>query len=79
MGRVLMTYKVMPESVEIDLNNFEDEIKGKVISFGGEVIKVEAEEIAFGLKALKVIFSLDESKGDTEDLENDLIVLLFLH
>ena len=67
-----MTYKVMPESVEIDLNNFEDEIKGKVISFGGEVIKVEAEEIAFGLKALKVIFSLDESKGDTEDLENDL-------
>lgn len=72
MGTVLITYKVMPESADIDLNNFEDEIRSKIEAFGGKILQVEEELIAFGLKALKIIFSLDESKGDTEKLENTL-------
>ncbi len=69
MGTVLITYKIMPESAEVDLNNFEDEIRSKIEGFGGRVLDVEEEPVAFGLTALKVIFSLDESKGDTEHLE----------
>ena len=72
MAKVLITYKIMPESVDVDLNNFENEIREKIEGFGGSIIDVEEEHIAFGLKALKVIFSVDEQKGDTEKLEHAL-------
>jgi elongation factor 1-beta len=72
MGTVLITYKIMPESDEVDLNNFEEEISSKITSFGGRIINVEEELVAFGLKALKIVFTLDESKGDTEELERTL-------
>lgn len=62
----------MPESDEVDLNNFEEEISSKITSFGGRIINVEEELVAFGLKALKIVFTLDESKGDTEELERTL-------
>ena len=35
-------------------------------------MKVEQEPIAFGLKALKITFVADESKGSTEALEQDI-------
>jgi elongation factor 1-beta len=72
MGTVLITYKVMPDNSDVDLNAYEDEIRGKITEFGGKIIDVDEELIAFGLKALKIIFSLDESKGDTEELERTL-------
>ncbi len=62
----------MPESSDVDLNNFETEIKSKIEGFGGRILDTREEEIAFGLKALKVIFALDEKKGDTEPLEIEL-------
>ena len=68
----------MPESAEIDLNNFEDEIRSKIEGFGGRILKTEEELIAFGLKALKVIFSLDEKTGDTEKLEHSLQELHYI-
>ena len=34
--------------------------------------KVEQEPIAFGLKALKLIFVMEESIGSTESLEEDI-------
>ena len=72
MATVLITYKIMPDSEDVDLNNFQDEITGKITAFGGRVLKTEEELIAFGLKALKIIFALDEQKGDTEKLEHEL-------
>ena len=72
MGTVLITYKIMPDDSDVDLNSYEDEIRSKITDFGGKIIDLDEELIAFGLKALKVIFSLDESKGDTEELERTL-------
>jgi len=63
----------MPESPEIDLAKIEEESKKLVTEFAGETeTKTEQEPIAFGLKALKIMFVMDEAKGSTDDLEKKI-------
>ena len=73
MAQVIVTLKIMPESPEVDLDKIETEAKAKIIDFSqSKEIKVEQEPIAFGLKALKIIFVMDENKGSTETLEQNI-------
>lgn len=73
MANVVITFKIMPESPDTDLAAIEGDAKKKITAFAGEgEIKTEQEPIAFGLKALKMIFVMDESKGSTEELEKDI-------
>lgn len=62
----------MPESPDMDLLKIEKKATKEIKEFGGDVGKVEVEPIAFGLKALKLIFVMEESLGSTETLEEDL-------
>ena len=70
MADAIITFKIMPESPETSL----DDMKAKVIplieKFGGEVIPV-----AFGIKALQLIFVMDENLGGTDQLEEDITKL----
>jgi len=75
MAQVVVTLKIMPDSPEVDLSKIEEKVKDKITHFGGEVGKTEQEPIAFGLKALKLIFVMDESIGSTEKLEEDIKTL----
>lgn len=73
MANVIVTLKIMPVSPEENLSYIEAEVKKKIIDFAGEGdMKVEQEPIAFGLKALKIIFVMDEAKGSTETLEDNI-------
>ncbi len=72
MADVIITLKVMPESIDVDLDNVEREVKEKIKRFGGEVGRTEIKPIAFGLNSLEVIFIVDESKGGTDKLEEDI-------
>ena len=73
MANVVVSLKIMPESPEVDLNKIEEEAKKKIIEFAGEGdMKTEQEPVAFGLKAVKIIFVMDEAKGSTEPLEDTL-------
>ena len=59
MATVVVTLKIMPESPNVDLRNIEKEAKSKIQAFtDNEEMKSEQEPIAFGLKALKIIFAL---------------------
>jgi len=71
MAKVVITLKANldPDS---DIENIKEEANNKIEEFGGEVGKVEVEEIAFGLKAVNFVFILDENKGSTEALEDDI-------
>ncbi len=70
MAQVVVTLKIMPESPEIDLNRIESEAKEKIADFSGNnETRTEQEPIAFGLKALKIKFAMDENKGSTDALE----------
>jgi elongation factor 1-beta len=73
MGTVIITLKIMPTSPEINLTEVETNAKQKIAEFAGEgETKTEIEPIAFGLKALKIIFVMDESKGATDPLEESI-------
>lgn len=71
MARVIVTFKIMPESLDVDLKKLESNLKSVVEKYG-EVGKVETEEIAFGLKALNFIVIVDESKGGTDVIEDNM-------
>jgi len=64
MARMLVTLKVMPDSVDLDLKELREKIKDVIAKESGELLdKDELEPVAFGLKALKLMFIIDESKG----------------
>ena len=75
MADVIITLKIMPESPDVNLGAIGSEISKLVDDFGGEVGKTEEEPVAFGIKALKVIFVADESKGSTDNLEEKVSAL----
>lgn len=63
----------MPKSPKVDLNLVEKQAKKHIIEFAGSTeFKTEQEPIAFGIKALKIIFVMDENKGSTEALESKI-------
>lgn len=69
MADVIVTFKIMPESPDVDLDKIKESADRLIKEFGGEIGKVEKEPIAFGLEALNLIFVMDESLGSTDDLE----------
>ena len=68
MARVVMTMKIMPDGVEIDLDNLLEKIKSNVPD-GTDCGAVEIQPVAFGLKAIRMNFVRDESLGGTDDIE----------
>ena len=73
MARIVVTLKIMPESPETDFDSIETETKKLIKRFVGETeTKTEFEEIGFGLKAMKLTFIMDESKGSTDALEDQI-------
>ena len=69
---MFLTIKIMPETPEIDLTELRNKAKEVSEKFGAELLDKDViEPVAFGLKALKLMFILDEAKG-SEDL-SDLI------
>ena len=68
MARVVMTMKIMPDGVEIDLDNLLEKIKSNVPD-GTDVGAVEIQPVAFGLKAIRMNLVRDESMGGTDDIE----------
>ena len=65
MGKVAITFRIMPESAEDDV----EAIGEKISELGAK--QIDIEEVAFGLKALKVLFVVDDKEGG-QDLEEKL-------
>lgn len=68
MARVIMTLRVMPEDVDIDLDQLLERIR-LVIPEGTDLRATEKQPVAFGLQALRMNFAREESMGGTDDLE----------
>jgi elongation factor 1-beta len=67
MGKISCVYKVMPEDSETDLEGIKNQIR--------EVLDVEdigEEEVAFGLKAVKVSTITTDEEGGTDAVEEKL-------
>jgi len=73
MANVIITLKIMPESIDVGFSKLKEEALNHIKRFAGEGdTKVEEVPIAFGLKALNIIFVMDESIGSTDKLEEDI-------
>jgi len=76
MANAVITVKIMPESPEVDLSKIELEAKRIIAKFAGEgETKTEIEPVAFGLKALKIIFVMDEKKGSPDPVSEKIQIL----
>ncbi len=77
MASVIVTLKIMPKGPETDLNKIKEEASKLIREFVDEKhkdgqIKEEIESIGFGLKALKLLFVMDENIGSTDKLEEKI-------
>lgn len=66
MAKMLAIMDIMPEGVEVDLEELKASIKKAVESFEAQFGEVKEEELAFGLKKLKVVIITSED----ENLDN---------
>ena len=71
MASVVITFKIMPESPDVDLGAVKDKA-ADMINNVGELGKSEEEPVAFGLKALMLYMVMDEDKGSPDELEAQL-------
>ena len=72
MAQIIVTMKIMPEDPEVDLTKVKEEAEKMINLFGGKVGKADEEPIAFGLKAVVLMFVMNESIGSTDSLEDQV-------
>lgn len=68
MSEVVATMKVMPESLDVELETLKTDVQANMPE-GAELHKIEEEPIAFGLIALNVMFIIQDAEGGTEPTE----------
>lgn len=68
MTTVAVQIKVMPESLETNLEELDANVKTALEEKGAQINKSEQQDIAFGLKALLLTFAWQEEK-DTSIIE----------
>lgn len=75
MARVVVTIDIMPADPNVNLEELQKKAEEKIKKFGGDIGKVTIEPVAFGLNVIKILFVMDEAKGSTEPLEQELATL----
>ncbi|RLI96340.1 MAG: elongation factor 1-beta [Candidatus Aenigmatarchaeota archaeon] len=71
MGRnVIATFKIMPETPDVNLDNLKKKIKS--MDGLGDVRDFKEEPIAFGLKSLSVLTLVADEGGITDKIEKSL-------
>ncbi len=68
MARIVITLRIMPDDVDVDLDDLLERIKDAVPE-GTDVRANEIVPVAFGLKALRMNIFREESMGGTDDIE----------
>ncbi len=67
MGKISCVYKLSPEDAETDLEEIKDDIRDLI-----DVQDIGEEEVAFGLKAIKVSTITTDEEGGTDAVEEKL-------
>jgi elongation factor 1-beta len=67
MAEVIVGFKILPKTVETDLDKLEQKIKEAI-----DPEKMEREPIAFGLVAIHVVKLIPDAGGEMEAVENKL-------
>ena len=71
MGTALVIMKIMPTSPNVDLEALQEKVKKITIENKGKNPTTKTEPVAFGLNAIILNFSIDES-NEIDPIENSL-------
>ena len=63
--------RIMPEGVDTDLNKIKEKLESIVKEYG-KVHSAEEKPIAFGLKALDATILLNDKKGGTDEIQDEI-------
>jgi len=74
MARVIITLKIMPDGIDVSMDDLLERVKG-AIPEGTDVRANEVIPVAFGLKALRMNVAREESMGGTDDIEASISAL----
>ena len=74
MARVVITLKIMPDGIDVNMDDLLERVKG-AIPEGTDVRANEVIPVAFGLKALRMNVVREESMGGTDDIEAAITAL----
>ena len=69
MGKVAVSFRIMPEDAEVNLGGLQAAIRK---ALGGRLKKLDVSPVAFGLKAIEVIVIVDDASGEIETVETSL-------
>ena len=79
MAVAVVTIKVMPISPEVDLEEIKGKVQAVIREFTGRNDpadqKTDIEPVAFGLNALKIIFTMDEAQGSPDVIEDKVTAI----
>jgi len=67
MAEVIVTYKIMPKGLEVDLDKLESTIKDSV-----KPDQIKREPMAFGLYSLSVVKIIPDESGESDKIEDKL-------
>ena len=68
MAVVIVHLKIMPEDPSINLETIKEKASKIIIEFEGKVQTTNEEPVGFGLRAVILSFSVDESRGSPDPI-----------
>ena len=71
MGQVALSLKVMPSSPDVNIETIEDKIK-EIETDKVKISDIKVENIAFGLKAIKVLFVMPDKEVSPSEIEEKI-------
>ena len=69
MGKVAVSFRIMPQGLEVDLAAVQARVRE---ALGGKLKKLTVNPVAFGLKAVDVLVVVDDASGEMEGIETAL-------
>jgi len=67
MGSVIVSFKIMPEGIETDLDSIERELKEKI-----NPQRIKIVPVAFGLNAIEIVKLVEEKEGEMDRITNEI-------
>jgi len=71
LGEVAITYRILPESTDIDLRELEEKVKDASKDIA-KIQGMQQKPIAFGLTALLIRVVIEDKEGGPDEIENAL-------
>jgi len=66
-----VTLRIMPKGVDVDLNEIKKKLEAIAEKYG-KLHGAEEKPIAFGLKALEVTILLNDKRGGTDEIQEEI-------